>query len=254
VSATCHRCGALDPAGTQFRSERIPFRGTRVYCPKCHARLEENFLLGLQAIIVSFGLFGFVFLLLNTSSKVGHVWVNLFLVQFIIIPSTIIHEFAHAIVGKLSGLTVLRIWIGRGKTLYRANLLGFDTEFKMIPIGGLTFLTHGYKEKLRFRYFLAILAGPLTNAIIFLVVWKFAAWRDFNIETSIQLGAFIVLAQALILIENLLPYRIHTALGKLCTDGLSLFQLLASESPDVLHSRLGIHIANNTTQTQTWTK
>lgn len=254
MNTTCHSCGAFDPVGTQYRSERIPFRGTRVYCPKCHAKLEENFLLGLQAIIVSFGLFGFVFLLLDTSSKVGHVWVNLFLVQLIIFPSIVVHEFAHAIVGKLSGLTVLRIWIGRGKTLYRANLLGFDTEFKMIPIGGLTFLTHGFTEKLRFRYFLATLAGPLTNAIILLAAWEFAAWRNFNIETSIQLGAFIVLAQALILIENLLPYRIQTALGRLSTDGLSLFQLFICKSPDVLNSRLGIHITSTATQAQTCTK
>ena len=106
-------------------------------------------------------------------------------------------------------------------------------------------MTHGLKEKLRWRYFLAIVAGPLTNVLILLVAWKFAVWRDFKMETSIQLGALIVLVQALILIENLLPYRIQTPLGKIPTDGLSLCQLLASKSPDVLHSRIGIHLLNH---------
>jgi len=251
MSANCHRCGAFDPGGIVFRSERIPFRGTRIYCPKCHAKLEESFLLGILAVNIGLGLFGLIFLLLDASSKVGHVLVNLFLVQLIIMPSIVIHEFAHAIVGKLSGFTVLKIWIGRGKTFYRVNILGFDTEFKMIPFGGLTFLAHGLKGKLHFRYFLTVLAGPLANAIILVGFLKFASWGNFNLETTLQFGAFIVSAQALILIENLMPYRIQTAAGKLCTDGLSLFQLLSSKSPEVLHSRF--HFASAAKE-QTWTK
>lgn len=236
MSATCDRCGAFDPAGNVFRSERLPFRGTRVYCPKCHAKLEENFLLGMLAVNVIFGLIGFVTLWSSPASTVGHVFVNLFLIQFVILPSVIVHEFAHAIVGKLCGLTVLRIWIGRGKTIYRPKVFEFDTEFKMIPVGGLTFLTHGLTKRLRFKYFLAILAGPLINAVILAVAWKFVSWRNFSLESSIQLAAFIAFAQMFILVENLLPYRIQTALGRLSTDGLSLFQLLASKSPDVLNS------------------
>ena len=236
MSATCHRCGALDSAGNVFRSERLPFRGTRVYCPKCHAKLEENFLLGMLAVNVIFGLIGFVTLWSSPASTVGHVFVNLFLIQFVILPSVIVHEFAHAIVGKLCGLTVLRIWIGRGKTIYRPKVFEFDTEFKMIPVGGLTFLTHGLTKRLRFKYFLAILAGPLINAVILAVAWKFVSWRNFSLESSIQLAAFIAFAQMFILVDNLLPYRIQTALGRLSTDGLSLFQLLASKSPDVLNS------------------
>ena len=77
--------------------------------------------------------------------------------------------------------------------------------------------------------------------------------RNFSLETSIQLGAFIVLAQAWILIENLLPYRIQTALGRLTTDGLALLQLVTSKSPDVLNSRVGVHVANSNPQTQTRT-
>jgi hypothetical protein len=200
-------------------------------------KLEENFLRSILGLNLIFALVGIVCLWTNPLSTVGHVFVNLFLVQLIIFPSTVVHEFAHAIVGKLSGLNVLRIWIGRGKTLYRANIFGFDTEFKMIPFGGFTFLTHDSKDQLRLRYFLAILAGPLVNAVILVAALKFAPWGNFNLETAIQFWPFIVLAQALILIENLLPYRIQTALGQLTTDGLSLFRLLASNSPEFLHSQ-----------------
>jgi peptidase M50-like protein len=250
MSTTCHRCGAIDPAGNVFRSERLPFRGTRTYCPKCHAKLEENFLFGILALNAVFGLIGFVTLWSNPASPAGHVFVNLFLIQFITLPSIIIHEFAHAIVGRLCGLTVLRIWIGRGKTIYQPRLLGFDTEFKMIPFGGLTFLTHGFGGKLRFRYFLAILAGPLVNGVILVFTSKYVSWRNFSLENAIQFPAFVALVQVLILVENLLPYRIQTALGRLSTDGLSLFQLLVAKSPDVLSSPLR-YSANSTQGTFT---
>jgi hypothetical protein len=251
MSATCHHCGAFDPAGTVFHRQRIPFRGIRIYCPRCHAKVEEKFLLGIVALNVIFGLIGVAALWSNRASEVGHVFVNVFLVQIVILPSVIIHEFAHAITGKLCGLIALKIWIGRGKTLYRASLLGFDTEFKMIPVGGITFLTHGFKSRLRFRYFLAILAGPLINAVILAIAWSFVSWRSFNIENSIQFAAFVVFAQVFILAENLLPYRIQTALGRLCTDGLSLSQLLVSKSPEILNSRLGFSIINTANQTLT---
>jgi hypothetical protein len=188
VSTTCHRCGAFDPAGTQFRSERIPFRGTRVYCPKCHDRLEETFLLGTLLLNSLFGLIGIAYLLLNPLSEVGHVFVNVFLVQLAFVPSVIVHEYAHAIVGQLAGLKVLSIWIGRGRTFCRVNLFGFDTEFKMVPVGGITFLTHGFKGKLRLRYFLTILAGPLTNVIILGAASKFVYWRNFDIGLPCDLG------------------------------------------------------------------
>jgi hypothetical protein len=238
MSATCHRCGAFDSGGNVFRKERIPFLGTRVYCSRCHAKFEEKFLLGILAIYLIFGLVGLLILWSSPASPAGHVFVNLFLIQIVILASVVAHEFAHAIVGRLCGLTVLRIWIGRGKTLYHAKLFGFDTELKMIPFGGLTFLTHGFKANLRSRYFLAILAGPLINAIILCITWRFVSWQNFSFENSIQLAAFIFIAQALLLWESLLPYRIQTALGFLSTDGLSLLELVFSKSPNVLNSRL----------------
>lgn len=234
MSKTCHRCGAIDPTGSRFYSTAIPFRGSRVFCPKCYAKLEDNLFIAILLLNIWFFLIGFAILLSNSSSRVGHQLVNVALVQIVVLPSIVIHEYAHGIVAKAVGLSVLRIWIGRGKTFYRATLLGFDTEFKLIPFGGLTLMTHGLKKKLRFRYTLAILAGPMTNVIIFVVAWRFDCPRNFDISTRIQFGLIIMLVQLFILVENLLPFRIQTPMGKLCTDGLSLIQLFLAKSPDML--------------------
>ena len=237
MSTTCHRCGALATEGTHFCSEQIPFRGTRIYCPNCHAQYVNRFLLWTFLINIVFGLFGIIRLLLDPLSRIGHVYLNLFLVPSLFWLSVLIHEFAHAIVGNLAGLKVLKIWIGRGNTFYRAHIFGFDTEFKIIPIGGLTVLAHGLQDKLRSRSFLAILAGPFMNVMILTLAWRFASWQHFDIGTSIQFVVITFVTQVLILIENLSPYRIQTGIGTICTDGLSLFQLLVSKSPDVLNSR-----------------
>jgi hypothetical protein len=241
VNDTCHRCGAIAPAGTQFHSEL--FSRKRVYCPKCSSRFEEKFIIGTFALLGIFGLFGVLALWKNPSSEVGHVYTNIFLIEFVLLPSTIVHEFAHAIVGRLLNLTVTKIWIGRGKTFYQANLLGFRTEFKTIPVGGFTFLAPKEKEKLRLRYFFAIFAGPFANAIILATVWKFVSWKSLDIQSSIQLPAIIFLAQAAILIGNLLPYRIQTAFGLVFTDGLCLIQLLNSKTPECLQPRFAVNIS-----------
>ncbi len=230
----------MDPAGTQFRSERIPFRGTRVYCPRCHSEFEGKILLSVLLFTLTLGVLGLFVLLRNPSSTIGHLFVNLGLIQISCILSIVLHEFAHALAGRLAGLKVAQIWIGRGKTLFRARLLGFDTEFKLIPVGGLTFFTRGFRRQLRFRFFLAVLAGPLANAIVLLVAWQFTSWRNLNIETSIHGGAIIVLTQALVLIENLLPYRIQTSIGCVCTDGLSLLQLLTSKLPEIIFGQFNL--------------
>lgn len=238
MGTACHSCGAIDPSGTRFRRERIPFRGARFYCPKCHSKLEERFLIGIHCLNGSFGLIGLVCLWLNHSSVVGHAFVNVFLLELICLPSVVIHEFAHAVTGRIVGLSVLRIWIGRGKTFLHARIFGFETEFKPIPFGGLTFLTHGPKPPIRLRYFLAILAGPVANALVLVGAWRFVSWTNFNFENSILIGPIVVFAQVLILIENILPFRIQTALGTLCSDGLSLLQLLFTQSPEIFRSRL----------------
>jgi len=144
------------------------------------------------------------------------------------------------------GLRILGIWIGYGRTLFRTNLLGYNTEFKILPVGGLTFFTHTLEDKLRFRYFLAVLAGPASNATILAIAWQFVSWRTLNIETSIEFGAMILFGQVFILVENLLPYRIRTAVGTICSDGLSLLQLSLFKSPDALKLQPNHYVMGNT--------
>ncbi len=233
----CDGCNANAVDGTKFRVERIPFLGKRVYCDKCHARMEEYLLSGL--LLADFGLsvLGVIYLQIYPASAGAHVIVNMLLYMPVFVFSIVAHEFAHAIVGRWVGLKVPAIWIGRGNTFFRAKLLGFATEFKMIPDCGLTFFTHGSEDKLRIRYFLTILAGPAINAVTLAIAWHFVSWRYSAITKSVQFGTIIVLAQAVLLVVVLIPRQTRNAIGKGRSDGLNLLELLAVQSPQLLRAR-----------------
>lgn len=217
-----------------FPVVRLPFCKSKIYCPECYLKFEEKFLIGVIALIPLMGLIGFVCLRFNPDSNIGHVYLNIFFVELLIVPSVVIHEFGHALVGRAVGLSVYRIWIGRGKTFLRRNILGFDTEFKWMPIGGFAFLRPKSNHGLRLRFFFAILAGPLVNAIVLVIVSRFISWRDVDFERFIELRPIIFATQVLILIENLLPFKVQTDLGTIRSDGLFLFQLIFKKSPEIL--------------------
>lgn len=188
--------------------------------------------MGVTALVPLMGLVGLICLALNPSSAAGHVYLNLFLLEVIGIPSIIIHEFAHALVGKAAGLSVPRIWIGRGKTFFRKSIVGFDTEFKVLPFGGFAFLRPKANSNLRVRFFVSVLAGPLANVGILALTLRYLSWKNVNFEESIQFFPIIFASQAFILIENLLPYKVQTGLGTFRTDGLFLLHLLFKRTVD----------------------
>ncbi len=237
VGNICDGCSASGVDGRKFRVERIPFLGKRVYCDKCHAKMEEYLLFGLFLADFGLGVLGVIYLQIYPSSADAHVIVDMLLFAPVIVFSVVAHEFAHAIVGRWVGLKVSAIWIGCGDTFFRARVLGFATEFKRIQIGGLTFFTHDSENKLRIRYFLAVLAGPAVNAVILAIAWHFVSWRYSDIAKSIQFSTIIFLAQAVLLVAVLIPRRTGNANEKGHSDGLNLLELLAFQSPQLLRAR-----------------
>lgn len=237
VGNICDGCSASGVDGRKFRVERIPFLGKRVYCDKCHARMEEYLLFGLFLADFGLGVLGVIYLQIDPSSADAHVIVDMLLFAPVIVFSVVAHEFAHAIVGRWVGLKVSAIWIGCGDTFFRARVLGFATEFKMIPIGGLTFFTHDSEDKLRIRYFLAVLAGPAVNAVILAIAWHFVSWCHSDIAKSVQFATIIFIAQAVLLVPTLIPRQTRNAIGKGRSDGRHLLELLVFQSPELLRAR-----------------
>ncbi|MCS1408664.1 MAG: Regulator of sigma-E protease RseP [Verrucomicrobia subdivision 3 bacterium] len=79
------------------------------------------------------------------------------------------HEFGHAVAARACGLKVFRIHMGFGRTFLRRPVLGFETEFKVIPLGGST-IALPVTDKFRRKWFLYVLAGPTANLLLCVAV------------------------------------------------------------------------------------
>jgi len=206
-------------------------------CPKCHRKLEERFLQVVLLLNFLFGPLGLALLWQNSQSEAGHVLVNIFFLLIFATLAILPHELAHAAVARLAGLRVVEVWVGRGADVLTTRLFGFPLRFKIVPVGGFAFLQHWTEDRVRRRYFLAVLAGPLVNLLLAAAAYPFVDWHNWNFERGLCPGHAFVITQLFITVQNLLPYRLQTGYGKVASDGLSLAQLLFSKSPDLLSSQ-----------------
>ena len=177
-------------------------------------------------INVFFGVLGLIQAARNPHAAAGRELANIFLVFVSMTLGTLPHELAHALVGRLAGLKVVDVWIGRGPRLFAARLFGFPVKFNLIPMGGFAFLIPGHSDHLRGRFFAAIAAGPLANIALAAVVWPWVDWSHWGMSQRLCLPEMFVIGQALVVAENLFPYSVQSAYGLISSDGQFLCQLL----------------------------
>jgi len=164
----------------------------------------------------------------------GPVLLNLFLFEMFVIASILPHELGHAWSARMLGWRVFKIYLGLGKTLTTRNVFGFETEFKVIPMMGLTFAAPKSKRWFKLKRFVFILAGPLTNLSLAASVLMFIPasdlWNLGSIEHGVAAGTDFFYANLLMVLTNLWPYQLNTPYGKIASDGKALWQCLFFKS------------------------
>ena len=134
-----------------------------------------------------------------------------------------LHESGHVISAKLSGFRVNRVIIGGGKVLLRSTMLGIP-----LTIGkgfvGLTVIGHivGRLVRWRFAFFAAgglLLQSLLAGACILVFKGQITAHV---LEGGVNLPAMFVMANVLLIVNNVLPRRIRVSGEALPNDGLRL--------------------------------
>jgi len=152
------------------------------------------------------------------------------------------HEFAHAFVSRALGLRVFRIVLGSGRTWWRGSVFGFDVEAKTVPFGGVVVAAHRNPHGVRWKHFLLVLAGPLANAALFalaIVALGPRPWWTGFAAKEMAWWQVCAAANLIILVENLWPRRIQTALGQIPSDGRQLIECLfgwGAKSPQQRHA------------------
>jgi len=172
--------------------------------------------------------------------ELGAGWflLNVFFFEAFLVAAIFPHEFGHALVGRWLGLRVFKVFIGSGRTITRRKVLGIDTEFKAVPLGGFTFLTPVERRWCRLKQFASVLAGPLTSLVFCLAVLLFlpveALWSLGSLDDGLAPAQVFFYANLLILVTNLWPHRFVSPLGTFSNDGRLLFEIAFMKRERVL--------------------
>lgn len=114
-----------------------------------------------------------------------------FLGAIIILVS--VHEFGHFLVARICGVKVLNFAIGFGKSIYKISTPQTIYHLKVIPLGGFVDMLDSKKHKLNkdnqhqafdkqsvYRRSLIVLAGPLFNILLAILIYTIIAFIGFN--------------------------------------------------------------------------
>lgn len=131
MQTKCYACGVETDIPEAFYHKPLSFSFRRLtYCPTCWMRqrsagAKRRLLVDLALVAAGISL-----LSLSAENTLGYMFLNFVLFDFFLILAILPHELGHAVVAHLLGLRVFKIIVGWGKTLFKCNLFGFDTEFK----------------------------------------------------------------------------------------------------------------------------
>lgn len=242
--AKCLYCGAESELVQAFFKVRKSFsRNTRTVCPSCWTkRRSVAFKRGLVIYGILAGV-GLLLVVLFPGLFLGWVILNSISIDFFLVLSLLPHELGHALTAKLMGFRVFFIVVGFGKRIGRKKLLGFNIEFRTVPLSGATVTAPLDEKFLRLKYAAVLLAGPLINVILGMAAWSLieqgvlrvpiqplslenaplALFKVFG--TGLAPLHMFLLANLLLVAVNLWPRHISTALGKVPSDGLALVTL-----------------------------
>lgn len=146
----------------------------------------------------------------------------LFFAQWLMIVP---HELGHAVTGKFLGFRQIRILVGSGKPLFNFEFLSFQWLFNRWPFGGLTLAPPSAAMAVRWKQFLFVAGGPAVNISAATVGWLVIGRQALFDETRTP-GEILFWANLIVLVENLIPWRVQTVWGPMQTDGLLLWNII----------------------------
>ncbi len=223
IASHCDICGIQALDGQEFAEERLPFRRAKRYCANCHRRFYERVYLLLALFILAAALLYFVGgFVRGRTNLIANAPTGLLVLLFQW-PLIVAHELGHGLFARAFGYGPVRLFIGFGKTLFHFTFLGFTWVINLIPFGGLAYATPD-KRVIRWQWILFVFGGLLVNLALLAVVWILIR-ADFQLLSPNILQA-LLFANALVIIENILPYTAQTLFGPLDTDGKLLYRAL----------------------------
>ncbi len=217
----CDRCGLQSDVEQAFSTEKRFLRKPKHFCPDCTVKRHVRSFIWDLAIIAASGLLIFI---LNPSFKSVAIILEAYLIVLCMTPLVIIHELMHAGMAKLVGLRVFGIVIGIGKSIWAGKLLGMDWIINILPIAGITGVGARPVSHIRLKLLLVYLAGPASHVVMalgFSILWLIVpSWI-----LAHRLFGPLVIANTLLAVVSLFPYKASTTAGMQGTDGWQLLHV-----------------------------
>ncbi|MEM8995282.1 MAG: site-2 protease family protein, partial [Acidobacteriota bacterium] len=213
---SCRHCAATTTVPETFAERRRFFRRFRE-CPTCvekRSQREARQTLYLSLLFLVGGVAAAA-----VGLPIGIVFINLFIMQVAVVLMIIPHELGHLLTARALGLGAPAVLIGVGRRLFTTSAFGAKWELRAVPLGGLTLISDRGLPGLRWRMWLAVLAGPVVSGLVLLAIWAVqilvVGRASFGslFDGFAPVAAF-VWANILILVTNLLPLRTTNVLGQ----------------------------------------
>jgi tetratricopeptide (TPR) repeat protein len=149
------------------------------------------------------------------------------------LTSLALHEFSHAIAGRLAQLQIRELRIGLGPTVFRARLLKMEIYIGAIPLAGrvMTFPQLSWSKSANL-YFIA--AGPVMDVVWFaILIGAMALYRDSELAGAILMPPIVF--QIVVLFGNLPPRYIKVYGLRVPNDVLALWKIIHGYNPFEAH-------------------
>jgi tetratricopeptide (TPR) repeat protein len=152
---------------------------------------------------------------------------NILIFYLISILMIIPHELGHAVVAYLLGMKIIKIVIGRGRTLAAFQFIGMFWEINQFPTIGMTVFSERSTRFYRLRLFLVIIFGPLTHFLMILVARQFPqdSFLSYFPEIYIFPGLIFYIVNVLMIFNNLFPRFVKSEEKVIPNDGLQILKL-----------------------------
>ncbi len=241
----CAVCGTESEFDAAFIKERESFGfGHKTVCPACWIHRRDRRASRWLVVVLLTGIAGCLLLWIKPAHPhsgsllldsawtfFGNLFRNLFLLDLFLVLSILPHELGHAMAGRLVGWRVFQITVGVGKPLFRRRWFGILFDFRLLPIGGLTYMTPANLRWFRSKRFLTVLAGPAVNAAFAAIVLWYGSLGGLTFgELPIPVRLF-VWANFWIMLVNLWPHQAGGVFN-LPSDGKQLLQALSFRKKD----------------------
>lgn len=157
-----------------------------------------------------------------------------------------IHEFGHAIAGKVVGIKVKKIMIGNGREVFKRNILGVPFVITNNLEGGFTYPYDIDKQLIRLRFFVFSAGGFLAQGLITLLFIMYFGFelKAFFIAKSPNLSNAFIMSNLFGIILALIPMKVSIQGLKIPNDGHRLIKTPFMKEKEI-HKLLALLIVND---------